>query len=528
MGTEDVPPNGQLPLELRIGTVDVQLRADRLETLVHNTRFDAIVSTDDSMLSMEDGVSAIIASLAGRGIRDEVASQIPLPVGAIAVTSGGNLSAQYVIHAVTVDRNNHVLPTRRTVRQLTREILTRCEALRIRRLVLPPPGTGRAKLDPDITADVVATCIREHTVNSTVLRAVILPVSDAETFEAFARALRRTCSEQITGLPDEIDNPSAESSLARSSDHPPGAPPSRESRGLRPAGSPAPPTLGFTTTRVESTEPRKRRPRAVQAVISNDSSRPLLNHRYVLLEEIGRGGTAVVYLAWDLVLRRTVAIKILQSECADPQALRREAGTAIELTHDSIVRLYHFEPEQGSQPPHLVMEYVPWPSGEKWIADAGENGLPVRAVRDVGIHLCEALAYAHSRQVLHLDIKPANVFVDPAGESVKLGDFGLARSSGSGGSALQVKPAGTPAYMAPEQYTAGARVTTATDMYQMAATMWDFLTGTPPRSPIVDEVPYPSDRRILLATLREALIAEPAARPTAIRLRDIFRESVHV
>src|SRR5262249_32743525 len=125
-----------------------------------------------------------------------------------------------------------------------------------------------------------------------------------------------------------------------------------------------------------------------EVAISSDGNRPLLNERYVLLEELGRGGMSVVYLSWDLVLRRIVAIKVLRPGIADTQTLKREAAAAFELTHDNIVRMYHFEPGKQEKRGYLVMEYVPWPSGEKWIADAGLNGLPVRPVVEVGTHIC--------------------------------------------------------------------------------------------------------------------------------------------
>ena len=168
------------------------------------------------------------------------------------------------------------------------------------------------------------------------------------------------------------------------------------------------------------------------------------------------------------------------------------------------------------------MEYLTWPSGEKWIADAGDVGVPAGAVRAVGLAVSDALAYAHSRNVLHLDVKPSNIFVDPAGESAKLGDFGLARFSGTGGSTLQVRPVGTPAYMAPEQMTVGARVTAATDVYQMAATLWDLLTGWPPQLGSLDAAPVSSDRQPLVTALREALLPDPGLRPTAAGLRQLI------
>jgi eukaryotic-like serine/threonine-protein kinase len=126
-----------------------------------------------------------------------------------------------------------------------------------------------------------------------------------------------------------------------------------------------------------------------------------LSGRYVLLEEIGRGGMAVVYLSWDIVLRRVVAIKVLRPDTADPESLMREAAATLDLTHEGIVRLYHFEPRRHGTEPYLVMEYLPWPSGEKWIAEPGRKRLlslllevlaPDPAVRPSAARLREMVA----------------------------------------------------------------------------------------------------------------------------------------
>ena len=76
----------------------------------------------------------------------------------------------------------------------------------------------------------------------------------------------------------------------------------------------------------------------------------------------------------------------------------------MDLTHPGIVRLYHFEPAHGTQPPYLVMEYLPWQTGERWMAFAGEGGVPPKAALGVGLSACDALSYAHDQSVLHLDI----------------------------------------------------------------------------------------------------------------------------
>jgi serine/threonine protein kinase len=166
------------------------------------------------------------------------------------------------------------------------------------------------------------------------------------------------------------------------------------------------------------------------------------------------------------------------------------------------------------------MGYIPWPSGEKWIAEAGLGLLPVQSVVDVGSRIGRALAFAHSRNFLHLDIKPSNVFVDPAGEHAKLADFGLARVSNADGRALQLHPSGTPAYMAPEQQQVGSKVNSATDVYQLAATLWDFLTAHPPRSADVNVDNFEPSRRAVLTVLRDALAPDPGRRPTAAGLAE--------
>jgi O-acetyl-ADP-ribose deacetylase (regulator of RNase III) len=489
---------------LRVGPVEIRLRADPLENIVQTTPLDAIVSSDDSVLSMGGGVSAVIAKLAGAKIRDEITSDGPLPVGSLAITSGGNLAVRYIFHAVTVDWVNQVMPTERTIRQLLREILSRCEALRIARIAIPALATGAAGLSPTVSATIIARTLHEHALNPTVLQSVILPIPDAPVRQAFARELAMPMLEEAAAVFDS--EPRFSQARARTLE--PGSERHREAEALEEQATP--PTLPLEETTAAPT-----------LLASSTSTRPLLNGRFVLLEEIGRGGMAVVYLSWDLVLRRTVAIKMLKPELAESESLIREAAVALDLTHQRIVRVYHFEPGGVESEAFMVMEYLPWPSGEKWIADAGANLLPVGSVVNVGVSICDALAYAHSRHVLHLDIKPSNIFVEPGGEDAKLGDFGLARVSSTGGSVLQLKAAGTPAYMAPEQRTRGGSVSQATDIFQLAATLWDLLTGGPPDPDQPRLSGFEPARLRLISALDEALTPEPANRPSAARLREI-------
>jgi O-acetyl-ADP-ribose deacetylase (regulator of RNase III) len=258
---------------------------------------------------------------------------------------------------------------------------------------------------------------------------------------------------------------------------------------------------------------------AIRQAESN-TTRPLLKQRYVLLEEVGRGAMGVVHLAWDLVLRQTVAIKSLQPGVAVSPSLidrlRSEAGLQMRLAHPGIVRLFHFEPVAGTTGPFIVMEYVPWVTAERWLADAGSEGLPPRAVLRIGERLCDAIETAHAAGVLHLDIKPSNIFVDPAGEQPKLADFGIATSLGPiRQDALVTRLVGTPAYMAPEQTTRGAKVGPWTDVYLLAGTLWELVTG---RKASDDNDDYGEpDTVAALAVLRRGLAESIAERPQDAR-----------
>jgi serine/threonine-protein kinase len=128
-----------------------------------------------------------------------------------------------------------------------------------------------------------------------------------------------------------------------------------------------------------------------------------------------------------------------------------------------------------------MTSYVPWFTAERWIAEAGSQGLSPYAVLHLGTRLCEALASAHASGVLHLDVKPSNIFVDPAGDQAKLADFGIARTVASTrAEALVTRLVGTPAYMAPEQTNRGSKVGPWTDVYLLAGTLCELITGHKP------------------------------------------------
>ena len=271
----------------------------------------------------------------------------PSPSAASQSPPEGGCRSGTVIHAITIDTQERVVPNLRTIRQLFRDILSRCEALHIQRIAIPALATGAAGVDAIAVAESLAKTIRAHTANPTILRSIVLPIPSQAVFDAFGRGLTPGAGNRF-GIPKPSAPAPTASDLGEdtaASDVPVSASP--VARGVR---------AWFAWRRRETTQSvdwgkapsrigASREPgEAARLAVDSRTTRPLLDGRYVLLEEIGRGGMAVVHLAWDLVLRRTVAIKILRPDCADPQSLRREAATAFELTHHGIVRMYHFEP----------------------------------------------------------------------------------------------------------------------------------------------------------------------------------------
>ena len=213
---------------------------------------------------------------------------------------------------------------------------------------------------------------------------------------------------------------------------------------------------------------------------------------YELMEEIARGGMGVVFRAHQRKLDRMVALKFIRPEVLASGSARHrfqiEAKAAASLTHANIVPIYEIGEHNGHQ--YICMRLM-------------HESLANRLTRKRGLpnydDICEgasliakvarALDYAHSRNVLHLDIKPGNILMDEKGEPF-LSDFGLA-VRGEFKSLVSVKGAaiGTPAYVAPEQASLGlSDLGPATDVYGLGATLYQIITGEPPFSGKSDEV----------------------------------------
>jgi eukaryotic-like serine/threonine-protein kinase len=202
--------------------------------------------------------------------------------------------------------------------------------------------------------------------------------------------------------------------------------------------------------------------------------------RYLLQRRIGAGGYGVVWEAWDERLERAVAVKViaLEGEGAAPPRAEREARVAAKLNHPGIVALYELGADEEAV--YIVSELV---RGRTFGELLRGGGLSDRDVARIGIALCDALAHAHAKGVIHRDVKPQNVMVvaEPAAGAgfAKLADFGVAHLSGGDALTRTGDVVGTLAYMAPEQ-AEGQRVTTAADVYSLALTLYEGWTGSNP------------------------------------------------
>jgi hypothetical protein len=207
----------------------------------------------------------------------------------------------------------------------------------------------------------------------------------------------------------------------------------------------------------------------------------LLNGQYRILQLLGRGGYGFVYHAQDTHLGEEVAVKeLIAGLVGDEAILKRflsEAKATLRLTHEHIVRTYHVFPERGNY--YIVMECMAGGSLEERLQK--QNSLPAEEAVRVAVQVCEGLAYAHARGVVHCDLKPANILFTAEG-TAKVSDFGIAHVSGEMLTRSWMTPAGfvagTLPYMSPEQ-TEGVRDDPRLDVYAIGAVLHRMLTGRP-------------------------------------------------
>lgn len=207
-----------------------------------------------------------------------------------------------------------------------------------------------------------------------------------------------------------------------------------------------------------------------------------LEDEYELLNELGRGGSAVVYRARDKSLGREVAIKVVHTRTAGANddaiaRLAREARTVAKLQHPNIVTVHAVRRlREGGLA--LVMQLVPGRTLKQTVADKG--ALPAEQAERVIRDVAQALAYAHSHGVVHRDVKPENIFIDEITGRAMLSDFGIAHSTEFDSRLTMTGAAiGTPAYMSPEQID-GAPANARSDVYSLGLVSWEMLTGERP------------------------------------------------
>jgi len=267
----------------------------------------------------------------------------------------------------------------------------------------------------------------------------------------------------------------------------------------------------------------------------------LIQGRYYILEQVGKGGMTTVYKALDLQEDRDVALKVLAPYLVkDPKfkaRFQREVKVLCQFDHPNIVPILDFGEHEGS--PFIVMPFL----SKGTLADRLDHGplSPKEGARLMN-DISAALAYAHERGVVHRDIKPSNILIDDEGKGL-LSDFGLAHMHDESQSLTGSAVIGTPAYMSPEQCGAGS-IDARTDQYSFGVVLYQLTTGFLPfeaDTPIgvalkhVNEpLPRPRDLNPNLpqpieAVLVKALAKDPAHRyPSISAFNEAFQRALKV
>ena len=257
----------------------------------------------------------------------------------------------------------------------------------------------------------------------------------------------------------------------------------------------------------------------------------LLDDRYRLLERIGGGGMAEVFLAEDVLLARQVAVKLLRPQFTGDEEFvsrfRQEARAAARLSHPNIVSIYDVGCEADTH--YIVMEYVPGETLKECIKRQGR--MPAAMAVEYAVQIAGALKHAHDNQIVHCDIKPHNILIHRDG-TAKVTDFGIARAVSSQTTTQVAGVLGSVHYLSPEQ-ARGHGVDSQSDIYSLGVVLYEMLAGAPPfdgNSPIsiamkhIQEEPRslkelrPDLPTPLLLLIGKAMAKKPEARQESARV----------
>lgn len=252
----------------------------------------------------------------------------------------------------------------------------------------------------------------------------------------------------------------------------------------------------------------------------------VLDQRYKILEPIGTGGSSQVYLAQDTALGREVAVKVLDPHAAADGALRKlfvkEARALAQLSHPNIVGVLDVGEVDGL--PFIVMEYVPGSSLKQRIERTG--ALPLADAVRLTDGIANGLAFAHSRGIIHADLKPSNILLDQ-NDRPKICDFGIARTPMEDSDSPQLFA--TALYVAPERVE-GRPASVASDVYGLGLVLYEMLVGKPPftsanaavllRDHVVRKPVPPSHLRPSLPKDVDSIVLKALAKDPALRYQN--------
>jgi len=254
-----------------------------------------------------------------------------------------------------------------------------------------------------------------------------------------------------------------------------------------------------------------------------------INDRYKIIEYIGGGGMANVYLARDMILERDVAVKVLRLDLANDDELirrfHREAQSATSLVHPNIVNIYDVGEEDNIY--YIVMEYVDGETLKQYIQN--HFPIPIEKVIDITLQITSAISHAHQNNIIHRDIKPQNILIDKKG-NVKITDFGIAVALTSTTITQTNSVLGTVHYISPEQARGGV-ATKKSDIYSLGIVLFELLTGRLPFSGesavsialkhLQTETPHPRSWNPSIPQSVENIILKATAKDPFYRYDDI-------